>query len=105
MENTPAIKIGKNTQTRVVLIHAKGINSLADFYKDIELSLETPPYFGHNLDALDEILADLSWISEPSVVLIIYRSELLLQNNPNERDNLMEVLSSCSNPKLDVLFL
>jgi RNAse (barnase) inhibitor barstar len=105
MEIKPAIRIAPHAQTRVVLMHAKAIQSMADFYTDLQVGLQIPPYFGRNLDALDEILADLGWIKEPHTLLILYRSELLLKELPLERDALILVLKECNNTALDILFL
>ncbi len=105
MENKPHICIAPHAETRVVLMHAKAIQEMAQFYNDIQVGLQMPAYFGRNLDALEEILADLSWIEEPHTLLIIYRSELLLKPFPNERESLLLVLKECTNPALDILFL
>jgi RNAse (barnase) inhibitor barstar len=105
MENKPHIAIAPHAQTRVVLMHAKAIQTMAQFYTDIQVGLQIPAYFGRNLDALEETLADLMWIEEPHTLLIIYRSELLLKTLPNERESLLLVLKACNNPALDILFL
>ena len=105
MENKPTICIAPNAETRIVLMHAKAVQSMAQFYKDIQLALDIPSYFGSNLDALEEILDDLSWIKEPRTILIIYRSDLLLNALPSERESLLMVLTSCTNPAIDILFL
>lgn len=101
----PSINIAPHSQTRVILMHAKAVHTLNDFYKDILHSFEIPTYFGNNLDALEEVLSDLSWINERHTIFIIYRSELLLAQYPLERNNLFEVLNAISNPALDILFL
>lgn len=105
MKTHPINKIAPHSNTRVILIHAKAIETLDDFYKDIQVALEIPDYFGYNLDALEEVLSDLSWIKEPHAILIIYRSELLLSHRSDERDSLISVLIECNNPSLDILFL
>lgn len=105
MENKPQICIAPHAETRVVLMHGKAIQTLDQFYSDIQAALQIPAYFGQNLDALEEILADLSWIEEPHTLLIIYRSELLLKTLTNERESLLMVLKESTNPALDILFL
>lgn len=105
MENKPHICIAPHAKTRVVLMHGKAIQAMDHFYNDIQIALQIPPYFGRNLDALEEILADLSWIKEPHTLLIVYRSELLLKSMPKERESLLLVLKESTNPALDILFL
>lgn len=105
MDNTPQIKLAKHAQTKVIVMHGKAIPTLDAFYKDIQFSLQIPSYFGFNLDALDEVLHDLSWLSDKHIILIIYRSSLLCAQHEDDRDNLISVLSSCTNPKIDILLL
>lgn len=105
MKKKPAIRIAPHANARVVLMHAKAIQTMADFYSDLQSGLELPAYFGNNLDALDEVLSDLLWLKEPHTLLIIYRSELLLKDLPHERDALLLVLKENKNTALDVLFL
>lgn len=105
MSNKPQIHFASNAQTKVVVMHGKAISTLNDFYNDLQFALEIPSYFGHNLDALDEVLHDLSWLTEKHIILILYRSSLLCAEHKEDRSNLLSILTSCTNPKIDILLL
>lgn len=105
MSNTPQIQFASNAQTKVIVMHGKAITTINDFYNDLQVALEIPPYFGHNLDALDEVLHDLSWLTEKHIILILYRSSLLCAEDKEDRSNLLSILTSCTNPKIDILLL
>ena len=105
MSNTPQIQFASNAQTKVIVMHGKAITTINDFYNDLQFALQIPSYFGHNLDALDEVLHDLSWLSEKHTILILYRSSLLCAHHKEDRNNLLSLLSSCTNPKIDILLL
>lgn len=105
MENTPQIQIAPNAETKVIIMHGKALPTMEAFYGDIQYALQIPNYFGHNLDALDEVLHDLSWLAEKHIILIVYRSNLLCAHHKEERANLIALLTSCTNPKLDILLL
>jgi RNAse (barnase) inhibitor barstar len=41
------------------------------FLADLGVALSFPSYYGHNLDAADECLSDLSWFGKSSIVLMV----------------------------------
>lgn len=53
--------------------------------------LQFPSYFGMNWDALDECLADLSWIREPRVV--IQHGDLPLTNDRQGQARYLRILN------------
>jgi hypothetical protein len=105
MDNKTQIQIAPHAQSKVIVMHGKAIPTIEAFYKDLQIALQIPNYFGHNLDALDEVLHDLSWISEKHLILILYRSGLLCVHHKEDRANLLSLLTSCTNPKIDILLL
>lgn len=56
-------------------------------------ALRFPAYFGHNLDALDECLADLSWLPEGPVELVWADADLLAAD-PDTHQTVMGILES-----------
>jgi RNAse (barnase) inhibitor barstar len=56
--------------------------------------LRFPGYYGHNLDALEECLRDLSWLPEGEVVLVWDGDEELHRADPAGYAALMEVLNA-----------
>jgi RNAse (barnase) inhibitor barstar len=58
--------------------------TLQTFYFNIAQALQFPDYFTQNLDSINEILSDLSWIEEEQIVLFISNYELLLKQEDEE---------------------
>jgi hypothetical protein len=56
------------------------------FYSEFILKFGLPEYFGENLDALDEVLRDLSWISAPGFALTILNADQVLINETRRLD-------------------
>lgn len=51
------------------VLQGKKATTLEDFYIHIAQQLDFPDYFGHNLDALDEMLNDLNWLEQNAVIV------------------------------------
>lgn len=62
----------------VIEIDGKDCQTLRDFYENIAKIMHFPDYFGFNLDSLDELLNDLSWIEDEKLLLHVSNSELFL---------------------------
>lgn len=104
------INLIKNYHTKIANsdVHLCSINgaecgSLEDFYKAITLGLELPDYFAYNLDSLEELLTDLSWISESAVILFIYNSKELLSSDNEKREMLLSLFSDINGEPLDIV--
>lgn len=91
--------------TRFVFINGKCCERLKDCFSELQEQLSLPDYFGHNLDALDEMLADLEWVVEEEVKIIIQHPELLLVREPLIRQDFLDVLQDCENEKVSVTYL
>lgn len=50
--------------------------------EEIGNALLFPSYYGHNLDALEECLCDLSWIKHETIYLFINNFDLILNEEP-----------------------
>lgn len=61
--------------------------SLNDFYGAISAALKFPAYFGNNLHALQDCLADLSWIEPPpdAVLILVQKADSFLCNESEGR--------------------
>jgi RNAse (barnase) inhibitor barstar len=82
----------------LALLDGNGINSMKAFYKQLAVDLKFPDYFSNNLDSLDEVLNDLSWVDEKKIVLNIKHTSQFLSNEPNQNiRGLMKVLSNSIN--------
>lgn len=54
----------------VFLIEGDAIRDKDDFLASIARTLQFPPYFGANWDALEDCLTDMSWIEGDSFVIV-----------------------------------
>jgi RNAse (barnase) inhibitor barstar len=69
-----------------------GLDSKSDLLESLAESLRFPSYFGHNWDALEDFLADLSWLP-PGAVGIVH-ADLPLATHAADRDLYLDLLSS-----------
>ncbi|MCA9749317.1 MAG: barstar family protein [Chitinophagales bacterium] len=51
------------------------------FFQQIAAAMQFPDYFSHNLDSLDEIMSDLSWIEQEKINILIFGYDQLLIND------------------------
>jgi Barstar (barnase inhibitor) len=70
----------------------KGIGKKHALLRTISELLRFPPYFGFNWDALEECLADLSWLGRSSAWL--WHEDLPLLESRDETRNYLIVLTS-----------
>ncbi|MEN6307508.1 MAG: barstar family protein [Anaerohalosphaeraceae bacterium] len=65
-------------------LNAEIMRTQDGFYDELSHALEFPKYFGRNLNALDECITDLNWLSVSGpILLVIKNSEMLLSNASN----------------------
>jgi RNAse (barnase) inhibitor barstar len=69
----------------VAVVDGHGARTESDFFTAIAGALELPEWFGHNWDALDEVLADRSWLAGSPHVLVLRHALWLLDDEPQER--------------------
>ncbi|MCP9769682.1 barnase inhibitor [Lacihabitans sp. LS3-19] len=68
----------------ILEIDAKRVSTLREFYEVLAETMDFPDYFGFNLDSLDELLNDLSWIEDEKIGIYFSNSESFLQKERNE---------------------
>jgi len=67
-----------------------------DFYKQVSKALLFPDYFGHNLDALDEALSDLKWLSEKTILLLIFNYDHFLSKEKDKIETVHTIFSNAT---------
>ncbi|GAY08547.1 hypothetical protein TOK_2304 [Pseudonocardia sp. N23] len=67
-----------------------------DFYAAVAAQLDVPDWFGHNLDALRDVLGDLSWLPPGEVVLVWADPATLAVTDPDGHDRLLDVLADAA---------
>jgi RNAse (barnase) inhibitor barstar len=75
----------------VIEIDSKTCMTLKDFYEVIAKKLYFPDYFGFNMDSLDELLNDLSWIEDSKLALYFTHTEHFLINERSD-DKVLSLL-------------
>jgi RNAse (barnase) inhibitor barstar len=55
-------------------------------------ALDFPDYFGHNLDALEECLADLEWLPAKGYILLFTDAAQVLPDDEEEYETFLEIL-------------
>jgi RNAse (barnase) inhibitor barstar len=68
---------------RIVKIDGLKAHTLRGFYEEIAKGLDFPEYFGFNLDSLDEMLNDLSWVEQAKIAIYISNSEHFVEKERN----------------------
>lgn len=68
----------------VIEIDAGEVTTLREFYEVLAKALHFPDYFGFNLDSLDELLNDLTWIEDEKLAVYFNNSERFLEKERNE---------------------
>lgn len=87
-------------------INGERCPTLVDFYKQIQIALQIPDYFGHNLDALEEVLSDLEWIEQSSILLLIKGIDAFLVNESEETKlELLQLLQKNDHELLEIITL
>lgn len=94
-----------NENCRYVFLDGNTCDSLEKCYNTLQQQLSIPPYFGKNLDALEEVLADLDWITEEKIKVIVLNPAMLLSSNKDKKDVFLEILESSAGSKLQVIYL
>jgi RNAse (barnase) inhibitor barstar len=92
----------KVNNERIVFIDGNTCDTIDKCYTTLQQQLSIPDYFGNNLDALEEVLADIEWIEEEKVQLVILNETGLLKNDILRKDVFMDILKNNGNNKLTV---
>ncbi|MDQ2719293.1 MAG: barstar family protein [Bacteroidota bacterium] len=90
---------------RYVFMDGNACKHINDCYTTLQQQLSLPDYFGKNLDALEEVLADLDWIKEEKIKMIISNSDALLSGEIAKKKEFLDILNSSENVKLEIIYL
>lgn len=79
---------------RVYVLDGREIGGKADFLSRSAATLRFPPYFGHNWDAFEECLNDLSWESETPALLLLDHAGRFAAVAPDDFATALEILAA-----------
>jgi RNAse (barnase) inhibitor barstar len=81
-----------NTNTwedhEIIYLDGNKCHTLRSFYEAIAEAMDFPEDFGFNIDSLDEMLSNLSWIEEEKIAVRVTNSEYFLSKERNESKKL-----------------
>ena len=87
---------------RVARIDGAKTKTLKRFYKKLAKKLEFPDFFGGNLDALQDMLCDLSWLKETHVLLYIKNPEAFLSKEKKSKKNaVLEIFAEAASNQIE----
>ncbi|MGY0634858.1 barstar family protein [Luteimonas sp. A478] len=77
---------------RVVSVDLGTVDGKTALLEKLARALDFPDYFGHNWDALDDALGDLSWQQAPGLLLVLENADRLQRCAPGDFSTLLEIL-------------
>ena len=90
---------------RFVFIDGNANDTIDKCYATLQAQLSIPDYFGNNLDALEEVMNDLDWVTEEKINIIISAEEALLKNDEDSKNDFLEILETSSLEKVHIIYL
>ena len=91
--------------TRYVFLDGQYCKTIQQCYSSLRAQLSLPGYFGNNLDALEEVLNDLDWITERVIKIIILNSKELLAEDISKKNAFLDILNTSENKRLQIIYL
>jgi hypothetical protein len=76
----------------VRLVRGHQMQSKASVLNELAAALQLPLYFGHNWDALEELLGDLSWYKFRAAILLVSDAEHVLMHADSFATPFFEIL-------------
>lgn len=73
-----------------------GCTGKADLLRRLAAALDFPDWFGHNWDALDDCLGDLSWLPTAGYVLLLEHAAELHAHHRADFDTALDVLRTAA---------
>jgi hypothetical protein len=90
-----AVKSGDSSRSLAILLDGHHMTTLEECYAEFSAKIMFPDYFGANMNALYDMLTDLSWLSFRSLTLIIDKAYLLLiDGSVGDKEALLNLLES-----------
>jgi RNAse (barnase) inhibitor barstar len=91
----------KTRDSIFVMIHGKNLKKMADFYSLLQQNLLFPDYFGHNMDALFDMLSDLNWLDYENIFVIIREADTFFSSFPKLREEIEQVFEQANAEQME----
>ena len=84
------------TNLSLFILDLSAANGKAGFLDTTARVMQFPPHFGHNWDALEDCLTDLSWLHADGFVLLIVNYESFVHSAPVEMATARSILDDAA---------
>lgn len=79
-------------ETFIALLDGERCSNKVKLFQELSEALIFPEYFGHNWDALRDVLLDLEWISQENIILLFTHGDKVLSEESASKVILLEIL-------------
>lgn len=90
---------------RYVFLAGNLCDRISDCFNMLRQQLSFPDYFSNNLDSLEEIMADLEWIPESEIKIIILNTDSLLKKDIEKKPLFLDIINNTGNEKIEIIYL
>jgi RNAse (barnase) inhibitor barstar len=85
-----------HARLRFATIDLSKARDRATLFAEIDRSLKLPEHFGHNWDALADVLEDRDWLGRHGIVIALTHAAGYRREHPTEWSTLEEILGEAS---------
>lgn len=97
MSEKPRLEqLARGSGFRTATINAEQTSSKKELLSAFAVTLKFPDYFGHNWDALEECVRDLSWLPPSNLLLVFENADLLLNLGAKDFTVLISILGEAT---------
>jgi RNAse (barnase) inhibitor barstar len=68
----------------------------ATLFAELDSALKLPEHFGHNFDALADVLEDRDWLGRHGIVIALHHANGYRREHPNDWSTLEDILREAS---------
>ena len=81
---------------RFALVDLGKAHDRATLFAEIDNALKLPEHFGHNWDALADVLEDRDWLGRHGIVVVLAHAAAYKRNHPTEWSTLEDILAEAA---------
>jgi RNAse (barnase) inhibitor barstar len=92
--NADALKTqAAHAKLRHVFVDLAKAHDRATLFKSLDAALKLPEHFGHNFDALADVLEDRDWLGKSGIVIVLMHSAAYRGDHPHEWQTLEDLFA------------
>jgi RNAse (barnase) inhibitor barstar len=89
----PLRQAATNAHLKYALVDLGKAKDRASLFAELDRALKLPAHFGHNFDALADVLEDRDWLGKAGIVIVFTHAQAYKTEHPHEWNTLEELLS------------